>query len=233
MQLTVRDVSRLLNVPESKVTRWIKQDGLPSRRVDGKYHFSRVDLLEWATTRQLKVAAEVFDHLDGETPSASGLADALELGGIHGPVRAANQEQALRALAEFLPLSDGVDRDVLLRLFLAREGMASTAIGDGIALPHVRNPIVLHVERPLVTLCYLEQPVDFNALDRKPVHALFSLVCPTVRSHLQTLSRLTYALHDEGFKQAVIRRALSEEILREARRVEGSLAETNRSGGSR
>ena len=127
-------------------------------------------------------------------------------------------------LSTLLPLPDGVDRELLLRLFLAREASASTAIGDGIALPHVRNPIVLHVMRPMVTLCFLEHPVDFGALDGKPVHVLFSLVCPTVRSHLQILSRLSYALQDEKFKSVVIRQGQGEEILREARRIEEALA---------
>ena len=93
-----------------------------------------------------------------------------------------------------------------MRLFLAREASASTAIGDGIALPHVRNPIVLHVEQPMVTLCFLDHPVDFGALDGKPVHVLFSLICPTMRSHLQMLSRLSYALHDAKFKEVVCAR---------------------------
>src|SRR5438034_985186 len=62
-----------------------------------------------------------------------------------------------------------------------REALQSTGVGDGIAIPHVRNPIVLHVSRPMITLCFLERPIDFGALDGKPVHVLFSLISPTVR----------------------------------------------------
>ena len=127
-------------------------------------------------------------------------------------------------MVEALPLPEEIDRELLLRLFLAREASASTAIGDGFAIPHVRNPIVLHVARPMVTLCFLEHPVDFGALDRKPVHVLFSLICPTVRSHLQMLSRLSYALQDQKFKEVLMRQGQREEILREARRVEAALA---------
>ena len=58
MQLTVRDVSRLLNVSESTVTRWIKQRGLPSRHVGGQYRFHRVELLEWATANKIRVSLE-------------------------------------------------------------------------------------------------------------------------------------------------------------------------------
>jgi PTS system nitrogen regulatory IIA component len=224
MQLRVRDVSKFLNVSESTVTRWIKQRGLPSQYVGGQHRFNRVELLEWATANQIKVSVEVFDPIEAEEGASPSLAEALEAGGIFYQVQDTNKDLALRALVQKLPLPDGVDRELLLRLFLAREASATTAIGNGIALPHVRNPIVLHVAQPMVTLCFLERPVDFGALDGKPVQVLFSLICPTVRSHLQILSRLTYALHDEKFKAVVQRKAKPDEILREARRVEASLA---------
>ena len=58
----------------------------------------------------------------------------------------------------------------------AREAMGSTGIGDGIAIPHARYPVVLHLDKPLVSLCFLEQPIDFGALDARPVQALRCLL---------------------------------------------------------
>src|SRR5262245_50637013 len=148
----------------------------------------------------------MFDDLASKEESLPSLAQALQAGGIFYGLKDTNKDRAMRALVEVLPLPEGIDRELLLRLFLSREAAASTGIGDGIALPHVRNPIVLHVARPMVTLAYLERPVDFGALDGKPVHVLFSLICPTTRSHLQMLARLSYALHDCHFKEAVLHR---------------------------
>ncbi|MGA2703568.1 MAG: PTS sugar transporter subunit IIA [Isosphaeraceae bacterium] len=224
MELTLRDVSKFLNVSESTATRWIKHRGLPSQNVGGRHRFHRVDLLEWATANGVKVSVEVFDHLEAEDESSPSLVEAMEVGGIYYGLQGTSKEVALRALVQVLPVPDGVDRELLLRLFLAREASATTAIGDGIAVPHVRNPIVLHVARPMVTLGFLERPVEFGALDGKPVQVLFSLICPTIRTHLQTLSRLSYALHDEKFKAVVTRRGECEEIMEEARRVEAALA---------
>jgi PTS system nitrogen regulatory IIA component len=224
MQLTVRDVSRYLNVPESTVTRWIKQRGLPSQHVGGQYRFNRAELLEWATANQIKVAAEMFDHLETDLEPVPTLAEALEAGGIIHDLQASSKEQALRALVQVLPLPDGVNREEIFRLFLARESLATTAIGDGVALPHVRSPIVLHVPRPMVTIGFLAQPIDFGALDGQRVRVLCALVCPTMRSHLQTLSRLSYALRDPTFRQVLLRASQRDEILREARRLEVALA---------
>ena len=56
-----------------------------------------------------------------------------------------------------------------MSVLLAREALGSTGIGDGIAMPHVRNPIVLPVDAPIVSLCYLEEAVAVGAVDGKPV----------------------------------------------------------------
>jgi len=224
MQLSIRDLTKLLNVAEGTVSRWIKQRGLPAQQVGGQYRINRAELLEWAMANQVRVSLELFDHLEADIETVPSLAVALELGGIYYQLQDTSKDQALRALVQVLPLPDGVDRELLLRLFLAREASASTAIGDGIAIPHVRNPIVLHVARPAVTLAFLSQPVDFGALDGKPVHVLFSIISPTNRSHLQLLSRLSFALHDGKLRQTVARQAPPEEILQEVRRVEAGMS---------
>src|SRR5438034_8908912 len=140
MQLTVREVSKFLNVAEATVTLWIKRRGLPAQHVGGQFRFNRAELLEWATANQIKVSVEMFDHLETEAEPAPNLAEALEAGGIHYQVPDTNKDRALRALIQVLPLPDGVDRELLFRLFMAREASATTAIGNGIAIPHVRNP---------------------------------------------------------------------------------------------
>jgi PTS system nitrogen regulatory IIA component len=102
--------------------------------------------------------------------------------------------------------------------------LESTAVGDGIAVPHVRNPVVLHLSRPMVALCFLETPVDYGALDGIPVHALFAVISPTVKAHLHILSRLTFALRNPDFKALILRQAPRDEILAGAKAVSATLA---------
>jgi len=231
MQLTVRDVAGLLNVSEKTVYRWIKAQEIPAYRINEQYRFHRAELLEWATARRIGVSADIYRE-EGEGPLPS-LAEAVLAGGIAYRLVATDVKSALRAVVEAMRLPEAVDREQLLQVLLAREALASTAIGDGVAIPHVRNPIVLHVARPAITLCFLERPVDFGALDGKPVHCLFTMVSPTVRAHLTLLSRLAFAMRDAGFQDAIRRQALRDEILTELRRVEASVTQSlpPRSGG--
>jgi len=225
MKLTVRDASMLLRVSQKTVYRWINQRIVPAYQVSGQYRFNRAELLEWATSRRLEVSVDILAEPDSRQVPCPGIAEALETGGVFYRVGGHDRESALRAVVELMRLPDEVDRDFLLRVLVAREALGSTGIGEGMAIPHVRNPIVLHVPRPSITLCFLEQTVEFGSLDGKPVRALFTVVSPTIRAHLYMMSRVAFALRDAAFKDAVLREASREEVFREARRVEASFFE--------
>jgi len=87
----------------------------------------------------------------------------------------------------------------------------------------VRNPIILHITRPMVALCFLSQPIDFGALNGKPVYCLFALISPTVRMHLHLLSRLSFALQDPGLKKVIAGQGSREEIVKEFQRIEANI----------
>ena len=218
MQLTLKNLTELLNVSEKTVRRWIKQGSIPAYRIQGQYRFNKSEILEWATSRRINVAANIFTEPEGVL--VTGLADALSAGGIFYRVSGSDKESALRAVVENIRLTDDADRALLLQFILAREAVASTGIGDGIAIPHVRNPLVLNVDHPIVTLCFLEKPIEFLSLDGQPVFCLFTIVAPTVRSHLYLLSRLAFALRSPDFKNAIKNQKSHDEILELCRKVE-------------
>ena len=221
MELEVRDVSALLGVPEKTVYRWIAERGLPARRINDHYRFNRAEVLEWATSTGAPLSPEVVKE---EHPAGlPRLAEALQSGGVHDRVGGADKAAVLAAVVQVMPLPSEVDRELLLDVLRARESLGSTGIGGGLAVPHVRNPIVMHISRPMVSLCYLETPVDFEAIDGQPVHTLFTIVSPTVRGHLHLLSRLSFALRQPEFRRAVDRRAPAADIRREAEAVDRTL----------
>ena len=223
MQLRVRDVARILKVSEKTVYQWVKTGGLAAQHVSGQLRFNRTELLEWATSRNFSVSPELFSEEDAYAAPMPGLAEALETGGTFHDVDGVDKESVLRAVVERMQLPAEVDRQFLFSVLLAREALGSTAVGDGIAIPHVRNPIVLHVKKPTITLCFLKTPIDFGALDHKPVHALFSMVSPSIRVHLHLLARLGFVLKDARFKKLVHRKAPAAEILAAVRAMESAL----------
>ncbi|HEX9052863.1 MAG TPA: PTS sugar transporter subunit IIA [Anaeromyxobacter sp.] len=223
MQLTSREAARLLGVEETTLERWIRDGELAATRVNDRFRLNRIDLLEFASARNLDVSPALLDDLEQES-ALPGLADAIRAGGVHRDVPGADKSAILRAVVDRLPLPSGVDRNVLHHVLLAREALGSTGLGNGIALPHARNPIVLRVARPAVAICYLARPVDFDALDGKPVHTLLTLVCPSTRAHLRLLALAANALRDPAVLGALEARATAETLLGAVGRFEADLA---------
>jgi PTS system nitrogen regulatory IIA component len=225
MTLTVREAAKLLGMTEKEVYGFINDHTIPVRKINDQYRFNRAELLEWATERGLRVSVSQFPAAAEDTGAPMPrFSDALTHGGVHAHVEGTDRDTVLRAVVKRMPVA-AEDRDLLVDVLVAREALGSTGLGDGIAIPHVRMPVVLHVEEPSITLSYLDHPVDFFAIDGKPVHTVFSIVTPTIRSHLHLLSRLAAALHDKRFRGAVTRKAEAAEILVEARRVEESFTD--------
>ncbi len=223
MTLTVKDIARLLSVSEKTVYRWINQGELPAYQVHEQYRFNRAEILEWATSRKIPVSPEIFAEPETSGVQMPSLFEALQNGGVNYRVDGADKWGVLKNVVQLLQLPEEVDRNFLYRVLVAREELSSTGIGDGIAIPHVRNPVVLHISKPMVTLFFLEHPVDFGAIDGQPVYALFMLISPTVRAHLHLISRLAYTLRDPSFQDMIKRQGLREEILEAAKKVEAAL----------
>jgi PTS system nitrogen regulatory IIA component len=231
MQLTSREAARLLGVDEPTLDRWIRDGDLPAARVNDQHRLNRVDLLEFAAARNLDVSPALLEDL-GEAQALPSLADAIRAGGVHRDVPGADKGAILRAVVERLPLPRGVDRTMLHHVLLAREALGSTAFGNGVALPHARNPIVLRVARPAVAICYLARAVEFDALDGRPVHTLVTLVCPSTRCHLHLLALAAAALRDPAVVARLSERAGADALVREVARFENELA-ARRAGAAR
>jgi PTS system nitrogen regulatory IIA component len=224
MPLTVRQAAALLRTSERQIYRWVDDGEIPFQRVRDQVRFNRTDLLDWATSRKLPVSLEAFDAgLDPEDRAPS-LARALRAGGVHPGVEAPDREAALRAVVELTPMPESIDRELIEEVLLAREHASSSAVGDGIAIPHVRQPVVAPGAEPTVSVSYLRSPVAFGAPDGVPVSTVFFIVSPTVRKHLQMLAHLARALVEPGFRAALDRRAGLEELVDHAARLE-ALAE--------
>ena len=218
MQLTVRDAAKALNVTEKTVYRWIQNGGLPAYRVAGQYRINRAMLFDWATSKRVNFSLE--EPIAPEVHPTSTFTEALQEGGIHYRVAGTTKLDVLRAVTRLLKLSDSVDREVLLQALLAREQLQSTGVGDGIALPHVRTPAMLEIATPMVCLCFLENPVEFGALDGNPVKVLFIPLSPNVRIHLHLLSRISFALRNPQFKRLLADEARRDEIIAAAQALE-------------
>jgi len=220
--LSVREAAEVLGVSQKTVYRWIKDGRVPSHRLGGQHFLEKSEVNNLVIRDGLApmpdARREMEDHQDVS------LHDMLAKGGVFYRISGTTKREVLQ---NALSMVKGVDESVsspLFQMFLAREELASTGIGDHIAIPHARGSLVGYISQPVLSLSFLETPIDYGALDGKPVHALFLLISPNVRVHLRVLARLSFCLHAAEFKQTVLGQASRDTILSTLAQTEARLA---------
>ncbi|HQH80777.1 MAG TPA: PTS sugar transporter subunit IIA [bacterium] len=220
MRLTISDIADMFDVSEGTVSRWVKSDGLPCYSVKGQNRFIKSEVLDWASVKGLRLSRAALRSSDDIGFDFSSFSKALRLGGIHYGLKGTDRESALRSIVSSLRIPNDVDEEFLYQLLLSREGLGSTGVGYGIAIPHPRKPIVLGRSDSSVSLCFMEHPIDFGAADKKPVDIFFLIISNTIREHLHLLSMISLAIHDDSFRKLLIDRASPELLFGDLERIE-------------
>ena len=110
-----------------------------------------------------------------------------------------SKKRLLTTLSELIAkTAPALDPDSIFSALMAREQLGSTGLGNGIAIPHCRVSTCNKIIGALVTL---KEPVDFDAIDGKPVDLLFVLIVPAVEheEHIKVLAGLAELFNEEDF----------------------------------
>jgi len=110
-------------------------------------------------------------------------------------LRASNKRQVLQELAHKAAALTGQSEDLIYEVLNERERLGTTGIGHGIAIPHGKLP---GLEKVYGVFAKLERPVDFDAIDDKPVDLIFLLLAPANcgADHLKALAKVSRMLRD-------------------------------------
>ncbi len=197
--LTIDQAAKLLGMPKATVMRWVRQGKLPTREVEGQTFIPQEDLVRWARKRNIFLHREVLPAGGKRSSKPESLSVIVERGGIFFGVKGRTPTEVLRRSAQLIPLPPEIDKNFIADLLIQREKLASTGIGKGVAIPHPRYPLESLEVPALITTCFLAEPVDFKAIDGKPVFVLFVLLSSTTKLHLHYLSRLSFCLREPEF----------------------------------
>ncbi|WP_430461378.1 PTS IIA-like nitrogen regulatory protein PtsN [Thalassolituus sp. LLYu03] len=114
-----------------------------------------------------------------------------------------SKKKLLEFLAEFVAEQlDGASSDDIFDRLFSRERLGSTGIGEGIAIPHCR---LAQCSEAIGILLRLSEPVDFDAIDNRPVDLVFALLVPeeATEQHLQILATLARNFSDAEYRDAL------------------------------
>ena len=122
-----------------------------------------------------------------------------------------DKNAALEEMAGYLGSTHRLDKDKVLKVLLERERISTTAIGEGVAIPHGK---LNGVERVVGVFARSPEGIDFASLDGAPTHLFFVRVAleNAAADHLKALARISRLLKDEAFRRRLMAGQSSQEL---------------------
>jgi PTS system fructose-specific IIC component len=137
------------------------------------------------------------------------LEDFIKAETIIPELSATDKESIIHEMAETLATSGALsDKDAFIEGIVSREAVESTAIGNGIAIPHARGEWCTHL---MISFGRSSEGIEFKALDQQPVHLVFMIAAPkeAKKEYLQVIAKIARFLKHEKNRQLLTEAILS------------------------
>ncbi|MCQ2240407.1 PTS sugar transporter subunit IIA [Treponema sp.] len=129
-------------------------------------------------------------------------------------------EEVFSSICSQAKLPSGITSENLVKELMEREKVLSTAVGNGVAIPHPRRPLVADSKECCVIVAYLKSPLDMQAPDSRKVYAMFILLSSSSQLHVKSLASLAAVFRNDIFKKGLVSKPGKEELARLVQKCE-------------
>lgn len=225
--MTIKEVAKYLKMNERTVYRLIQGGQIPATKLGKQWRLNKEKLNEWLGFQMAELPSEDLAHLEKDHKEAViKIAPLLKQENVIFDFLAFNKNQALTKLVDIIVKNKTVTQsqgEKLLHAIIDRERLCSTAIGEGVAIPHPRQSVTTGLRRPLVVLGICKKGMDLESIDGKPTHLIFLISAPRDDIHLKLMARLSRLLRDRVFRYKLINATSFKELKKNIEEKEGEI----------
>lgn len=221
MDLKVKDIAELLEISEEKVLELVKTGKIPYYKIKEDFFFNPVEIEEIIIQKKIS-----FKELEKKLNRKIGyqtfsLFRAIYKGDVI-TIEANSKEEVIQRSVDLIAKKLDLVTDFLKDLLLDREKLMTTAIGDGIAIPHPRE---FRLNKPFdfIFLVFTKEPVDYQALDGKKVDKFFFFFSSQDKRHLHLLGKIAHLARDKKMLDFLSSKPSKKEILENIKNWEKNL----------
>jgi len=189
--MTLSEVAVYLRLAEKTVLRMVHKGQIPCAKVASQWRFLRSMIDDWLIAKMRVVPKNDLARLIESSPEVVPLSRLLKREYVVLDIQPGNKEDVLHQLVRPLLRSQFVDREKpFIDKLLERERIVSTAVGKGVAIPHLRNPQENPGGGPVLVVGICREGTDFRALDGEKTHLFFLLCTDSEVVHLRVLAKV-------------------------------------------
>ncbi len=195
--LTTQELAEYMKLNEKTVLKMAQKGELPGVKIGSQWRFHLDAIDRYLQKDIIRVPEEELDSL---LVGANDLTPLSRLFDEELMELELSSDEKKDVLFEIAELAQGISNNVgkLKEELIARENMLSTAVGNGIAIPHPRKPSPDLFSKPNIILARSTGGVDFEAPDGKKVNLFFMICAPSMMIHLKLMAQLSKLLHVDG-----------------------------------
>jgi len=220
--MNVKEVAASLHVSEREVMRMAERRILPATRVKGAWQFRAGEVWNWIEANLQSLPTERAKGKPQPTGGDLLVCKSLKECAVAVDLVAKTKSSVIRSLARLAEQADPtLDASVLAEALLEREAQGSTALQDGVAVPHPSRPI--YAESPVLAAARTCQGIVFGERRGGLTDLFFLVCCPTQTDHLLYLGRLCRFLLDPGLRDSLRTATDAGEFLDAIRHAETAL----------
>lgn len=209
---TVRECSALGVIDDDVRQKMSEGEAMHSALSSERYLSRWIAYLDWTGSLVGKRRSPKELSRTPEPPSSTRLHSAFKSGGLLSDVGGTAKREVLHEVSARMILPSNFDRTTFSNALVNPLASGPVGMGDGFAVSNIIHSEFIVPDRTSLTLCCLNQPVDFGTTDGHPVHTLLVLFSNNRKNHLTTLAALATALQCDRFR-SILRDKPSEEIV--------------------
>lgn len=212
--MTLAETAQYLKVAEKTIHRMINKGEIPCAKVASQWRFSRSLLDDWLLSKMQVLPQNDLGRLMQEEGDVVPLSRLLRPEQIIMPLKGTTCPEILQELMA-IPLQKGVIHEPknYLEKLLSREEMVSTALGNGIAIPHIRRVEENPAGPPLIIMGCHREGVDYRSLDGKPTQFFFLVITNSEVLHVRLLAKISQLFRSGHLQESLCRAESPQDIM--------------------
>ena len=213
--MTTRELADYIKVHEKTVIKQAQEGKLPGVKIGNQWRFHLDVIDEYLRRNVVKMPEGDLNEIIKEAEHIIPVSRLIEPELIDLEVDVENKDELLESIALIAKKANIIsEHKDFVSLLKEREDLISTAIGEGIAIPHLRHPVSGMFKRPYIMIARTKQAIDFDAPDNKKV-TLFFVICATNEFvHLRLLSKIAKFLNEKNLRTQIFKSKNRDELIR-------------------
>lgn len=206
--MTIKEVSKYLKMNERTVYKLIQDGQIPAAKLGKQWRLNKEKLNEWLGFKMAEMPSEDLIHIERDHKEAViKISPLLKEENVIFNFYAVSKTQTIQKLVEVITKNNKLtlqEGEKLKQAVIERERLCSTAVGEGVAIPHPRNVIITDVKKTLLAVGICKHGMDYESMDGSPTNLIFLLSAPRNDIHLKLMARLSRLLRDKVFRYKLV-----------------------------